>query len=30
MDAANHDANFGQLTSSYDARRLQLGAKLTF
>ena len=30
MDAASHDANFGQLTSSYDARRLQLGAKLTF
>lgn len=30
MDAASHDGNFGQLTSSYDARRLQLGAKLTF
>jgi hypothetical protein len=30
MDAASHDANFGQLTSSYDARRMQLGAKLTF
>jgi hypothetical protein len=30
MDAASHDGNFGQLTSSYDGRRLQLGAKLTF
>lgn len=30
LDSASHDSNFGQVTSSYDGRRLQLGAKLTF
>jgi hypothetical protein len=30
LDAASHDANFGQITAAYDPRRLQLGAKLTF
>ena len=30
LDSANHDGNFGQITSSYDGRRLQLGAKLAF
>ena len=30
IDAGSTDANFGQVTSAYDPRRLQLGAKLTF
>jgi Carboxypeptidase regulatory-like domain len=30
IDASSADGNFGQVTSSYDARRLQLGAKFNF
>ncbi|WP_324832307.1 TonB-dependent receptor [Alloacidobacterium sp.] len=30
IDANSADGNFGQVTSSYDARRLQLGAKFSF
>lgn len=30
IDAGSTDGNFGQLTSAYDSRRLQLGAKLSF
>jgi hypothetical protein len=30
IDASTNDANFGQVTSSYDPRVLQLGAKLSF
>ncbi|QNI32706.1 TonB-dependent receptor [Alloacidobacterium dinghuense] len=30
IDANSSDGNFGQVTSSYDARRLQLGAKFFF
>lgn len=30
IDAGFNDANFGQVTSTQDGRRLQLGAKLTF
>lgn len=30
IDANSSDGNFGQVTSSYDARRLQLGAKFNF
>ena len=30
IDANSTDGNFGQVTSSYDARRLQLGAKFSF
>jgi hypothetical protein len=30
IDAATNDANFGQVTSTYDPRILQLGAKLSF
>jgi hypothetical protein len=30
IDSSSNDGNFGQVTSSYDARRLQLGAKLSF
>jgi len=30
IDASTNDANFGQVTSTYDPRVLQLGAKLSF
>jgi hypothetical protein len=30
IDASTNDANFGQVTSTYDPRVLQLGAKLAF
>jgi hypothetical protein len=30
IDAGNHDGNFGQVTSTYDPRTLQLGAKFRF
>jgi hypothetical protein len=30
IDAGTNDANFGQVTSTYDPRTLQLGAKLSF
>ena len=30
IDSSSNDSNFGQVTSSYDARRLQLGAKFSF
>ncbi len=30
VDAGSTDANFGQVTSAYDPRRLQLGAKFSF
>ncbi|MEG9436303.1 carboxypeptidase regulatory-like domain-containing protein [Edaphobacter sp. HDX4] len=30
IDSASNDANFGQVTSTYDPRTLQLGAKLSF
>ncbi len=30
IDAGSNDGNFGQLTSAYDSRRLQLGGKFTF
>ena len=30
IDSSSNDGNFGQVTSSYDARRLQLGAKFSF
>jgi hypothetical protein len=30
IDASTNDANFGQVTSTYDPRTMQLGAKLSF
>ncbi len=30
LDGNTNDANFGQITSAYDGRRLQLGGKLSF
>jgi hypothetical protein len=30
IDAGWNDANFGQVTSTYDPRVLQLGAKISF
>jgi hypothetical protein len=30
IDSASNDANFGQVTSTYDPRTLQLGAKFSF